>query len=74
MHWKKKRNVSDSYCSVHNVRCPYHGSGGDQMVLSVAPGSLPEPWVCPDAVIELAEWADEARRYQGNRDGEFAFR
>lgn len=74
MHWKRKGDVSEHYCAAHNVDCPYHGAGRDQMVLSLAPNKMPEPWVCPAAVLEMARHADDARRYEDQGGGsDFVF-
>lgn len=60
MKWKRKSEVTEMYCAVHNVDCPLHGHPGDPWVLSVSPNSIPEPWVCPQAVTEIAEYAEQA--------------
>lgn len=72
MYWKRKGDVSEAYCSVHNADCPYHRAGPDQMVLSLSPNSMPEPWACPDAVMEIGEFEREAKQYS-DKGGEFNF-
>jgi hypothetical protein len=72
MYWKRKGAVSERYCAAHNAKCPYHSAGRDQMVLSLAPNSVPEPWVCPDAVDEIAQFEREAEQHMRS-GGDFRF-
>lgn len=60
------------YCAVHNADCPYHGQP-DQMVLSLKPHAVPEPWACPAAVNEMAQFEREAERYMDQGSSDFAF-
>lgn len=56
------------YCAVHNVDCPYHHES-DQMVLSLSSSSMPEPWMCPDAVDEVAQFEREAEGHMRGPGG-----
>ena len=48
------------YCAVHNVDCPIHDHSGDPWVLCVNPNRIPTSWICPEAILELSEFANEA--------------
>lgn len=49
-----KSDVSEHYCSAHNVDCQLHGER-DVKVINVNPNKHPSSWVCPTAVKEMLE-------------------
>lgn len=64
MRWTRKSEQSQMYCGVHNYQCPLHGHSGDPWVLDVAPHLIPGEWICPQAVIEIAQFEQEAEDYK----------
>lgn len=64
MEWRRKSEVDEMYCAVHNADCELHGYSGDPMVLCVNPGMVPSAWVCPQALFEMEHHLDEAERYK----------
>lgn len=62
MEWRKQSDIDEPYCAVHNVDCPLHSHSGDPWVLNINPMRVPSAWICPQAVIEVSEHADQARR------------
>lgn len=69
MRWIRKEDAGEMYCAVHNADCPYHRAPPDQMVLEVSPHSVPSPWMCPDAVDEIAQFERDAERYMDGGGG-----
>lgn len=63
MEWKRKSEVSEMYCAVHNADCPLHGHSGDPWVLALDPTKVPDAWMCPGAVQEIGHFADQADEY-----------
>lgn len=64
MEWRRKSELDEPYCAVHNVDCPLHGHTGDPWVLHINPMRVPTGWVCPEAVIEISEYLTQAEEYK----------
>lgn len=64
MIWRRASDVGERYCSVHGADCQLREHDGDPMVLCVRPDAVPSSWICPQAVIELAEFVSDARDYR----------
>lgn len=64
MIWRHTSDVGERYCSVHGADCQLREHDGDPMVLCVKPDAVPSSWICPQAVIEIAEFVNEARDYR----------
>lgn len=60
MHWTQKSKQQQPYCAAHNYQCPLRSHLGDPMVLDVSPHLTPGAWICPQAVKEIADFANEA--------------
>lgn len=63
MEWTRKSEQSQSYCAVHNYQCPLHHHPDDPMVLDLAPHFVPGAWICPQAVVEISDFYDDAEMY-----------
>lgn len=63
MQWKRKSEVSEMYCAVHNVDCPLQGYHGDPWVLALNPSKIPDSWICPQVVQEVGSFEGEADEY-----------
>lgn len=70
MEWRRKSDVDEMYCAVHNADCELQSHSGDPMVLCVNPSKIPSAWICPQAVIEMEYHLDEAHNYRDENDRE----
>lgn len=64
MEWKRKSEVSEMYCAVHNVDCPLHGHSDDPWVLALDPTKIPDSWICPQAVREIGGFSNDVDEYE----------
>ena len=69
MEWRRQSNVGEMYCAVHNVDCPIHDHSGDPWVLCVNPNRIPTSWMCPQAILEISRFADEAESKMEDNEG-----
>jgi hypothetical protein len=57
------------YCAVHNVDCSLHRHPEDPWVLALDPTKIPDAWICPKSVQEIAVFGEQADlRVERNRD------